>query len=114
VKATSLAASDGRVHSPRFQPDAMAANQRLVDIVEQVAVAKRATAAQIALAWLMARQPFIVPIFGTRQLERVRENLGAAAVSLSPDDMAAIEARLAGIEVVGERLPKPILALSYL
>ena len=91
----------------------MAANQKVVDAIERVAVAKGATAAQIALAWLLARKPFIVPIFGTRRLERVRENLGAAEVSLSADDMDEIEASLAKVEVVGDRLPAGILELSY-
>jgi aryl-alcohol dehydrogenase-like predicted oxidoreductase len=113
VTATSLAAGDGRLYSPRFQSEAMAANWRLVEIVEQVAANKGATAAQIALAWLLARQPCIVPIFGTRHLERVRENLGAAAIDLSLEDIKGIEARLAKLEVVGDRLPAAILALSY-
>jgi aryl-alcohol dehydrogenase-like predicted oxidoreductase len=65
------------------------------------------------LAWLLARHPFIVPIFGTRHLERGRENLGAGDVMLSPDDMQGIEAYLAGLEIVGDRLPKQFLALSY-
>lgn len=112
-KVKTLDAGDFRTQSPRFQPEAMAANQKLVEIVEQVASGKNATAAQIALAWLLARQPFIVPIFGTRRLERVRENIGAAAVKLSPEDMESIETRVAEIDVVGARLPEAILALSY-
>jgi len=87
----------------------MEANQAVVEAVEQLAAAKGATAAQVALAWLLARGPSIVPIFGTRRLDRVKENLGAAEVSLSDEDMAAIEARLARIEVAGERLPPAIL-----
>ena len=106
-------ANDFRANSPRFTPQAMAANQKVVDAIERVAAAKGATAAQIALAWLLARKPFIVPIFGTRRLERVRENLGAAEVSLSADDMDEIEASLAKVEVVGDRLPAGILELSY-
>jgi aryl-alcohol dehydrogenase-like predicted oxidoreductase len=78
-----------------------------------VAVKKGATAAQIALAWLLARKPFIVPIFGTRRLDRVRENLGAAEVNLTPNDMTEIESSLAKIEVVGDRLPAAVLELSY-
>ena len=112
-KVKSVEAGDFRTQSPRFQPAAMAANQKLVEIVEQVATDKNATAAQIALAWLLARQPFIVPIFGTRRLERVRENLGAAAIKLSLEDVADIETRVAGVDVVGARLPEAILALSY-
>ena len=67
----------------------------------------------MALAWLLARGPNIVPIFGTRRLDRVKENLGAAEVQLSDEDMAGIEARLTGIEVTGEWLPPAILKLSY-
>jgi aryl-alcohol dehydrogenase-like predicted oxidoreductase len=73
---------------------------------------KGATAAQVALAWLLARGPCIVPIFGARRLDRVKENLGAAEVSLSGEDMADIEARLAGIEVTGERLPPALLKVT--
>ena len=85
----------------------------MVEAVEQLAAAKGATAAQVALAWLLARGPSIVPIFGTRRLDRVKENLGAAKVSLSDKDMGDIEARLAGIEVTGERLPPAILKVTY-
>jgi aryl-alcohol dehydrogenase-like predicted oxidoreductase len=91
----------------------MKANQAVVEAIEQLAAAKGATAAQVALAWLLARGRSIVPIFGTRRLDRVKENLGAAEVSFSGEEMAAIEARLARIEVVGERLPPAILELTY-
>ena len=110
---TSFAPTDFRAASPRFTPEAMAANQKVVDAVERVAASKGATAAQVALAWLLARKPFIVPIFGTRRLDRVRENLGAAQISLSAEEMSAIEASLSAIEVVGDRLPASILELSY-
>jgi aryl-alcohol dehydrogenase-like predicted oxidoreductase len=113
ASTASFDAGDFRAHSPRFTPAAMAANQAVVAAVERVASAKGATAAQVALAWLLARKPFIVPIFGTRQLERVQENLGAAGVILSAEDMAGIEASLAEIEVAGDRLPAGILELSY-
>jgi aryl-alcohol dehydrogenase-like predicted oxidoreductase len=111
--ATNFDAMDFRSRSPRFSPQAMAANQTVVDAVERLASAKGATAAQIALAWLLARKSFIVPIFGTRRLDRVRENLGAADISLSPGEMSAIEASLSAIEVVGDRLPAGVLELSY-
>ncbi len=111
--ATAFAATDFRANSPRFSAEAMAANQAVVDAVQQVAAAKGATAAQIALAWLLARKPFIVPIFGTRRLDRVRENLGAAEISLSAAEMGAIEASLAAIDVVGDRLPAAVLQFSY-
>jgi hypothetical protein len=104
--------NDFRARSPRFTLEAMEANQAVVEAVEQLATAKGATAAQVALAWLLARGPRIVPIFGTRRLDRVKENLGAAEVRLSDEDMAAIEACLARIEVTGERLPPAIRLLS--
>jgi aryl-alcohol dehydrogenase-like predicted oxidoreductase len=85
----------------------------VVEAVEPLAAAKGATAAQVALAWLLARGPSIVPIFGTRYLDRVKENLGAAEVSLSDEDITVIEARMARIEVTGERLPPAILKMSY-
>ena len=113
ASTSSFGVNDFRAGSPRFTPEAMEANQAVVEAIEQLAAAKGATAAQVALAWLLARGPSIVPIFGTRRLDRVKENLGAAEVSLSDKDMAAIEARLARIEVTGERLPPAILKLSY-
>ncbi len=106
-------ASDFRSHSPRFTPQARAANQKLVEVLEVVGAFRGATPAQVALAWLLARKPFIVPIFGTRRLDRVRENLGAAALDLTASDLDAIEAQLATIEIVGDRLPAAILQLSY-
>src|SRR6267143_855491 len=113
VASSSIGAKDFRAASQRFAPEAMKANQGLIEAIEQLAAAKGATAAQVALAWLIARGPSIVPIFGTRRLDRVKENLGAAEVSLSDEDMAAIEARLAGIEVTGERLPPALLKVTY-
>ncbi len=88
VASTScFGVNDFRAGSPRFTPEAMEANRAVVEAVEQLAAAKGATAAQVALAWLLARGPSIVPIFGTRRLNRVKENLGAAEVSLSDEDM---------------------------
>src|SRR6266478_1923059 len=109
---SSVGVNDFRAGSPRFTPEAMEANQAVVEAVEQLAAVKGATAAQVALAWLLARGPSIVPIFGTRRLDRVKENLGAAEVTLSDQDMAAIETRLAGIEVTGERLPPALLEVT--
>ena len=99
--------------SPRFTPEAKAANQALVDLLRRFAEAKGATAAQIALAWLLARKPFIVPIPGTRRLERVEENLGAIRVTLTAADMSEIEAAASAIPVQGERLPPAVLQFSY-
>ncbi len=112
VASSSIGAKDFRAASPRFTPEAMKANQGLVEAIEQLAAAKGATAAQVALAWLLARGPSIVPIFGTRRLDRVKENLGAVEVRLSDEDMAAIEARLAQTEVTGERLPPALLKVT--
>ena len=84
---TAFEATDFRTGSPRFTPEARAANQALVDLLKRIADAKRATPAQIALAWLLAQKPWIVPIPGTRRLERVEENLGAVNVVLTAGDL---------------------------
>jgi aryl-alcohol dehydrogenase-like predicted oxidoreductase len=110
---TAISANDFRASSPRFTKEAREANQGVVDLLHQIAGAKGATPAQIALAWLLARKPFIVPIFGTRRLDRVEENLGAANVTLSAHDLGEIETAFARIEVQGARLPEAILKLSY-
>jgi aryl-alcohol dehydrogenase-like predicted oxidoreductase len=110
---TKLAETDFRSKAPRFTREARQANMALVDLVRRIAGEKSATPAQVALAWLLARKPFIVPIFGTRRLERVEENLGAAEVSLTVDDMVTIEEGCASIEIKGARLPEFVLQLSY-
>ncbi|MFL9826252.1 aldo/keto reductase [Rhodoplanes sp. SY1] len=110
---TALPATDFRAGSPRFAKDARESNQGVVDLLRHVAARKNSTPAQIALAWLLARKPFIVPIFGTRRLDRIEENLGAANVSLSAKDLNAIETAMSRIEVKGARLPEAILQLSY-
>jgi aryl-alcohol dehydrogenase-like predicted oxidoreductase len=110
---TKLAETDFRSKAPRFTREARQANMALVDLVRRIAGEKSATPAQVALAWLLARKPFIVPIFGTRRLERVEENLGAAEVSLTVDDMVTIEEGCASIEIEGARLPEFVLQLSY-
>ncbi|WP_033925785.1 aldo/keto reductase [Sphingomonas sp. 35-24ZXX] len=112
--ATSLDSSDFRAHSPRFTPEARAANQALVDLLHGMAVEQQATPAQIALAWLLARAPFIVPIFGTRRLDRVEENLGAADVALTAGSIERIETAVSQIDIQGERLPAAVLKMSYL
>ena len=96
---------DFRSTVPRFQADAMAANQALVDLVGTIAAEKGATPAQVALAWLLAQRPWIVPIPGTTKLHRVEENLGGVDVVLKADDLARIEQALSGIQVVGGRYP---------
>ncbi len=95
--------SDFRGTVPRFQADALKANQALVDLVRTIAAEKGATPAQIALAWLLAQRPWIVPIPGTTKLHRLEENLGAVSVELTDQELARIRDALAGIELVGER-----------
>lgn len=111
---TTLSAQDFRSMSPRFTVDAREANFALVEKLRGIASKIAATPAQVALAWLLARRPFIVPIFGTRRLERVEENLGAAGLRLDAGDMAAIESACASVRIQGARLPEPLLQLSYL
>jgi aryl-alcohol dehydrogenase-like predicted oxidoreductase len=98
-----FAADDFRSTVPRFQADAMAANQALVDLVTTIAGEKGATPAQVALAWLLAQRPWIVPIPGTTKLHRLEENLGGADLALTDQDLARIADALSGIEVHGER-----------
>jgi aryl-alcohol dehydrogenase-like predicted oxidoreductase len=105
-QATEFGEGDIRAILPRFTAEARAANQALVDLLGRIADGKSATSAQIALAWLLAQRPWIVPIPGTRRLERLEENLGAAQVELTADDLAAIEAAAAGITVQGDRYPE--------
>ncbi|TDW67554.1 aryl-alcohol dehydrogenase-like predicted oxidoreductase [Novosphingobium sp. PhB55] len=111
--STPIGSSDFRAGSPRFTKEARTANQALVDLLSGIAAGKQATPAQVALAWLLARAPFIVPIPGTRRLDRVQENIGAADVVLTSDDLEEIERAVAAIEIQGERLPAAVLELSY-
>src|SRR5213075_2586385 len=94
---TAFDSSDFRTMLPRFTPEARKANQALVDLLGEIATRKEATPAQIALAWLLAQNPWIVPIPGTTKVHRLEENLGAAAVALTPDDLREIESALANI-----------------
>ena len=105
-ETTSFDSSDFRNQIPRFSPEARKANKALVDLLGAVAERKGATRAQIALAWLLAQKPWIIPIPGTRKLERLDENLGALAVELSGEDLRAIEVALARIPIRGERYPE--------
>lgn len=102
---TVFAKDDFRSIVPRFQADALAANQALVDLVSTLASEKGCTPAQVALAWLLAQRPWIVPIPGTTKLHRLEENLGGADVVLTDGNLSRIRDALAGIEVVGERYP---------
>lgn len=101
--STQFGEKDFRRQVPRFSEENRRANQTLVDELGRIADTKGCTRAQIALAWLLARKPWIVPIPGTTKLERLEENLGGATVVLSAEDLAAIEARLQDIQIVGER-----------
>jgi aryl-alcohol dehydrogenase-like predicted oxidoreductase len=102
---TTFDSSDFRNIVPRFTPEARKANQALVDLLVQIAARKKATSAQIALAWLLAQKPWIVPIPGTTKLHRLEENLGALHVQLSPDDLHNIIDAVSKITVQGERYP---------
>jgi len=108
---TSFGDDDFRNVVPRFTPEARAANQALVERLTQIATAKGATPAQIALAWLLAQKPWIVPIPGTTKLHRLEENLAAADLTLTADDLATIGAALAAIPVTGDRYPAALAAM---
>ncbi|WP_273691824.1 aldo/keto reductase [Ketogulonicigenium vulgare] len=110
---THIGADDFRAHSPRFTPEARAANQGLVDLLSAIAQQKDATPAQIALAWLLAQHPFIVPIPGTRRLDRVQENIGAAKVTLTQADLDQIAREAAKMTIAGARLSEAVLQYSY-
>ncbi|MBP1804393.1 aldo/keto reductase [Rubellimicrobium aerolatum] len=111
---TTFAPDDFRNFVPRFSAQARAANMALVDLVRAVATEKEATPAQVALAWLLAQKPWIVPIPGTTKLHRLEENLGAVALTLTPEELARIDAEAAKIPVEGERLPEAALAMTGL
>ena len=103
---TTFDRSDFRNIVPRFTPEARKANQALVDVLRKIAERKNATPAQIALAWLLAQKPWIVPIPGTRKLERLDENIGAVAVELTVDDLREIDSAASKITVQGARYPE--------
>ena len=109
--ATSFDSSDIRSTIPRFTPEARAANQVLVELLGRIAAPKQATPAQVALAWLLAQNPWIVPIPGTRRVERLDENLGAATIELTADDLGEIERAAAQIQVQGARYPEHLQRL---
>ncbi len=105
---TTFDSTDFRNIVPRFTPEARKANQALVDLLRRMAEQKQATPAQIALAWLLAQQPWIVPIPGTTKLSRLEENIGAAAIELTPDDLREIDSTAAQITVQGARYPEAL------
>ena len=108
---TKIDASDFRANGPRFSKEARVANMALVDVLKKIAEGKGATPAQLALAWLLAQKPWIVPIPGTTKFHRLEENLGATQVVLTTSDITAIEDALAHIPVQGDRLQKGALGL---
>jgi len=107
-ETTTFAADDFRQIVPRFTPEARKANQALVDLLGRIAGQKGATQAQVALAWLLAQKPWIVPIPGTTKLHRLEENLGAVELVLAPDDLREIEEAASRITVQGERYPEEL------
>lgn len=113
-KDTKLGEGDFRKLLPRFTPDAMEKNQALIDLLKRIATEKQATPAQIALAWLLAQKPWIVPIPGTTKLHRLEENLGAVDVVLSDSDLAQIQSAATAIQIEGERYPEQLLKATGL
>jgi aryl-alcohol dehydrogenase-like predicted oxidoreductase len=108
---TKIESTDFRAGLPRFTPEARKANKALVDLVASIARRMNATPAQLALAWILARKPWIVPIPGTTKLARLEENLGAAALDISPDDLSGIDEAAAKVPVEGERYPERLQRL---
>ena len=102
---TTFDSSDIRSRSPRYTPEARKANRVVIDLLARIGEQKGATPAQIALAWLLAQKPWIVPIPGSRKLERLEENIGALAVELKPDDLREIQSAISKITVQGDRYP---------
>jgi len=113
-ETTRLDKSDFRNQLPRFTPEARRANQALVDLLGHIAQRKKATPAKIALAWLLAQKPWIVPIPGTTKLHRLEENIGAVAVELTPQDLRDIESASSRIKVEGARYPEAIERMTGL
>jgi aryl-alcohol dehydrogenase-like predicted oxidoreductase len=111
---TTFDSSDFRNIVPRFTPEARKANQALVDLLAKVAEQKKATPAQIALAWLLAQKPWIVPIPGTTKLHRLEENIGAANLELTSDDLRQIESAAGAITVQGARYPEKLEQMTGL
>jgi aryl-alcohol dehydrogenase-like predicted oxidoreductase len=111
-ESTTFDSTDIRSLIPRFKPEAMKVNQALVDLLGNIAAEKRATPAQVALAWLLAQKPWMVPIPGTTKIHRLDENIGAVALSLSEDDLNEIEGTASNISVAGARYPEHLEAMT--
>jgi aryl-alcohol dehydrogenase-like predicted oxidoreductase len=109
---TTFDPTDFRNISPRFTPEARAANQAVVDLLKRIADTKGGTPAQVALAWLLAQKPWIVPIPGTTKLHRLEENLGAVNIQLTDEDLRDINAAVSKIDVQGLRLPEAVLKMT--
>ena len=109
---TTFDSSDIRSRSPRYTPEARQANRVVIDLLARIGEQKRATPAQVALAWLLAQKPWIVPIPGSRKLERLDENIGAVAVELTPDDLREIESAISKITVQGDRYPESLKKMT--
>ncbi len=112
TESTTFDSSDFRNIVPRFTPEARRANHALVDLLGEIAARKQATSAQIAIAWLLAQKPWIVPIPGTTKLHRLEENIEAAAVELTPDDLREIESAVSTVPVQGDRYPERLEQLT--
>jgi aryl-alcohol dehydrogenase-like predicted oxidoreductase len=108
---TKFDSNDFRNKVPRFDPENRKANQAVVDVIEKFAKQKQATPAQVALAWVLAQRPWIVPIPGTTKLHRLRENIGAASLQLTPADLRALQSAASEIKVQGERYPEHLQKL---
>jgi aryl-alcohol dehydrogenase-like predicted oxidoreductase len=113
-ESTELAKGDFRSTLPRFTPEARKANQAVVDLLTSIGKQKNATPAQVALAWLLAQKPWIVPIPGTTKLHRLEENIGSAALELSADDLKQIDDAASKITVEGARYPEHIEKMTGL
>ena len=109
---TNFESNDFRSLLPRFTPEAIKANKAMVDLLHDIAKKKNATPAQIALAWLLARKPYIVPIPGTTKMARFEENLGALNIQLTPADLNEIESAAAKIKIEGARYPEKFEAMT--
>ena len=113
TETTHFDHEDNRGSFPRFSAEALKANRALVDVIAAFTSKKNATSAQIALAWLQAQKPWIVPIPGTTKLERLEENIGAVAIELTPDDLRELDAATAKIAVQGARYPEELERMTY-
>lgn len=111
---TEIASNDFRSSLPRYTPEARRANQSIIDLLNRIGREKNATPAQIALAWVLAQKPWFVPIFGTTKLERLDENLGALAIDLTPEDLRTIDEAASSIEIMGDRYPPHVEAMTGL